>query len=103
MESDIFEKFYRERKLLLNTYRNAQMNEDLKVAEYSLEELYKCCFEYYTGLGQVVSNLQKLKKSFPTEAKDMENKIYSITRHRSDLAKTMNEWAFELADMEWRK
>ncbi len=103
MESDIFEKFHKERRLLLNTYRNAQMAGDLKIAEYSLEELYTSCFNYYVGLGEVVSNLQKLKKAHPAEIKNIENRIYSVARYRNDLAKTMNEWAFELADMEWRK
>lgn len=103
MATDIFEKFEEERDLLLNTYRNAQMNGNLHVAKYSLDELYNCCFNYYMGLGEVVSNLERLKEKFPGNINSIESRIYSITRHRSYLAKNMNDLAFELADLEWRK
>ena len=101
MPSDIFESFARERDLLIKEYGKAQASGDNQTAAIVLDELYNSCFNYYVGLGGVISNLERLKKSHPAETKDIENKIYSVARQRSDLANKMREWTFETADMEF--
>lgn len=102
MTLDIFETFSRERAVLLDEYRKAQIRGDGETVKIVLGELYNSSFNYHFELGKILNNFEKLKQLHPDAKAEIEKIGYSVYRQREEVSKGLNDFALEISNSEFR-